>query len=313
MARLIGVSIGRNKRIYFFDEGNNTLKIGDNVIVETKMGQEFGTVKTATREIPDENIKQPLYKIVKKANEEDKKHQEKNEEEEKKAFDICKKKIAEHKLPMNLVEAKYLFDNSKLIFYFTADKRIDFRDLVKDLASIFRTRIELRQIIVRDEVKRLCGNGMCGRELCCASFLKKYDGVTIKMAKEQNLTLNASKITGACGRLMCCLKYEQNVYDEKMKRLPHPGAIVSTPEGKGSVESVETLREIVKVKLKDNNGEDFYRKYPAEDIKIIKDKKRESNNSNVNNETSSDEDIKELEKLEQMDKNDIKNSSDDNL
>ena len=161
MARLIGVSIGRNKRIYFFDEGNNTLKIGDNVIVETKMGQEFGTVKTATREIPDENIKQPLYKIVKKANEEDKKHQEKNEEEEKKAFDICKKKIAEHKLPMNLVEAKYLFDNSKLIFYFTADKRIDFRDLVKDLASIFRTRIELRQIIVRDEVKRLCGNGMC--------------------------------------------------------------------------------------------------------------------------------------------------------
>ena len=247
------------------------------------MGQEFGTVKTATREIPDENIKQPLYKIVKKANEEDKKHQEKNEEEEKKAFDICKKKIAEHKLPMNLVEAKYLFDNSKLIFYFTADKRIDFRDLVKDLASIFRTRIELRQIIVRDEVKRLCGNGMCG------------------------------KITGACGRLMCCLKYEQNVYDEKMKRLPHPGAIVSTPEGKGSVESVETLREIVKVKLKDDNGEDFYRKYAAEDIKIIKDKRRESNNSNVNNETSSDEDIKELEKLEQMDKNDIKNSSDDNL
>ena len=303
MARLIGVSIGRNKRIYFFDEGNNTLKIGDNVIVETKMGQEFGTVKTATREIPDENIKQPLYKIVKKANEEDKKHQEKNEEEEKKAFDICKKKIAEHKLPMNLVEAKYLFDNSKLIFYFTADKRIDFRDLVKDLASIFRTRIELRQIIVRDEVKRLCGNGMCGRELCCASFLKKYDGVTIKMAKEQNLTLNASKITGACGRLMCCLKYENEVYEEKIKRLPHIGAIVKTPDGVGEVEQVEILAERIKVKIK--NGEDYnYKKFEFKEIKVIKDTEQEAYDAEEEIHKS------ELEELERMEEEDLKEGGD---
>ena len=312
MAKLIGVTVGRNKRIYFFDQGDLDLKIGDNVIVETKMGKEFGTVKTATREIPDEKIKEPMKKVIKKADEEDKKHQAQNEIEEKKALEICKQKIKEHNLPMNLVDAKYLFDNTKLIFYFTADSRIDFRELVKDLASVFRVRIELRQIIVRDEVKRLCGNGVCGRELCCATFLNKYDGVTIKMAKEQNLALNTSKITGACGRLMCCLKYEQNVYDEKMKRLPHPGAIVDTPEGRGTVETVETLREIVKVKLKDDSGEDFYRKYPAEEIKIIKDKKKDASSSdNQNQEQGSEEDIKELEKIEQMDQNDIKNSSAD--
>lgn len=307
MIKVAGVSFRENGRTYFFNPNGIDVKLGDKVIVETKMGKEFGIVKIVNREIDDKKLKDPLKNIIKIASKEDEKHHKDNLKEEKKAFDICLKKIKEHKLEMNLVEARYLFDNSKLLFYFTAENRIDFRDLVKDLASIFKTRIELRQISVRDQVKRLGGNGVCGRELCCCTFLKDFDGASIKMAKEQNLSLNASKITGNCGRLMCCLKYEQNVYEEKMKNLPHPGAIVKTDEGEGVVDSVEVLKEIIKVKLKDEEGNNYFKKYDPKDLKIIKDNKKNSN------EEGSEEDIKELEKIEQMDKFDKKNASDDDV
>lgn len=306
MTKIVGISFKANGKIYFFKINNFDIKMGDLVIVETKMGKELGKVRTSIREIDETKIKDPLKDIIKIATKEDIKHQEQNEAEEKKAFDICKKKILEHKLEMNLVEVKYLFDNSKLIFYFTADNRIDFRELVKDLAGIFRTRIELRQISTRDEVKRLGGCGACGRELCCCSFLKNNDGATIKMAKEQNLSLNSSKITGVCGRLMCCLKYEENVYTEKLKKLPHVGAIVETNEGEGVVESIETLKEIIKVKLKDDDGENYYRRFPASDIKVIKDTKKSNKN-----EYGEDEDLAELQKIEELDKRDKKNASED--
>ena len=204
---------------------------------------------------------------------------------------------------MDLVEAKYLFDNSKLIFYFTAENRIDFRELVKDLASIFKTRIELRQISTRDQVKMLGGCGVCGRELCCCTFLKSFEGATIKMAKEQNLSLNASKITGNCGRLMCCLKYEENVYKEKMKRLPHVGAIVKTEDGKGTVDSIEVLKEILTVKLTDEDGNLYSKKFNAQDVSILKDSKK------VQSEKEDEQEIKELEKIEELDKREQKNAS----
>jgi cell fate regulator YaaT (PSP1 superfamily) len=220
---------------------------------------------------------------------------------------ICKEKIAEHKLEMDLVEARYLFDRSKLMFYFTAEDRIDFRDLVKDLAAIFKTRIELRQIGVRDQVKRLGGNGPCGRELCCCSFLSDFDTVSIKMAKEQNLSLNASKITGLCGRLMCCLRYEQNVYDDKMKKLPHVGAIVKTEDGEGTVDQVEVLKEIIRVKLQDENENFYYKRFNAADVKIIKDNKRKASND----ENTTEEELAELKRIEAMDKYDNKNRTKD--
>lgn len=307
MIKVAGVSFRENGRTYFFNPNGIDVKLGDKVIVETKMGKEFGIIKILNREIDEKKLKDPLKNILKLASKEDEKHHKDNLKEEKKAFDICLKKIKEHKLEMNLVEARYLFDNSKLLFYFTAENRIDFRDLVKDLASIFKTRIELRQISVRDQVKRLGGNGVCGRELCCCTFLKDFDGASIKMAKEQNLSLNASKITGNCGRLMCCLKYEQDVYEEKMKHLPHPGAIVKTDEGEGVVDSVEVLKEIIKVKLKDEEGNNYFKKYDPKDLKIIQDNKKSIK------EDSSEEDIKELEKIEQMDKFDKKNASDDDV
>ena len=198
---------------------------------------------------------------------------------------------------MNLTEVEYKFDNSKIIFFFTADGRIDFRELVKDLAAIFKTRIELRQIGVRDEVKKIGGNGVCGRELCCCSFLDNFETVSIKMAKEQNVSLNPSKISGNCGRLMCCLKYEQEVYEDKLKRLPKIGAIVKTEDGEGTVDSIQTLREIIRVKFKD--GEDtFYKRYPASDIKIIKNIEKEEIDPE---EKEHEKELEELEKLEELD------------
>ena len=208
---------------------------------------------------------------------------------------------------MNLVEVRYIFDNSKLLFYFTADGRIDFRELVKDLASIFRTRIELRQIGVRDEIKRIGGNGICGRELCCCSFLNNFDTVSIKMAKEQNLSLNAAKITGYCGRLMCCLRYEQNVYEDKMKNLPKLGAIVSTENGEGVVEGIEVLNDILKVKLKDEDDNYYYKKFNAYDVKVIKEGKHEVESD------MTEEEIKELEEMEKMDKIDKENTNDEDI
>lgn len=307
MVKVVGVKFRKPGKIYFFNPGNLDLKNGDNVIVETTLGQEYATVVVNVRELPENKIEKDLKKIIRVANKEDKKHQEENVKNEKKAFDICLKKIKEHKLKMNLVEARYVFDNSKLLFYFTADGRVDFRDLVKDLAGIFKTRIELRQIGVRDEIKRMGGNGICGRELCCCSFLNNFDTVSIKMAKEQNLSLNAAKITGNCGRLMCCLRYEQNVYEDKMKKLPNIGAIVSTEDGEGTVEGIEVLNEVLKVKLKDEEDNYYYKKFNSSDVKVIKEGKREVQ------EELDEEELRELEEMEKMDELDKKNSNDEDM
>ena len=309
MVKAAGVRFSDNGRIYYFNPNNIELKVGDKVITETRMGPEFGTVVSLGKLVDETKGAEPLKKVLKLADEKDKKHQAENEKKNAEAFETCKKKIKEHNLEMTLTDAKYLFDNSKLIFSFTADNRIDFRDLVKDLASIFRTRIELRQISTRDEVKKIGGFGMCGRELCCCSFLKQFDGVSIKMAKEQSLSLDASKITGACGRLMCCLKYEQDVYTDILKTLPHPGALVRTAEdGEGTVESVEALRQVVRVKLKDEDGNNYFKKYKVDEVKVLKDTKK-----SISQEFASKEEMQELKKLEAMDKAEKKNSSGDEI
>lgn len=309
MVKAAGVRFSDNGRIYYFNPNNIELKVGDKVITETRMGPEFGTVVSLGKLVDETKGAEPLKKVLKLADEKDKKHQAENEKKNAEAFETCKKKIKEHNLEMTLTDAKYLFDNSKLIFSFTADNRIDFRDLVKDLASIFRTRIELRQISTRDEVKKIGGYGMCGRELCCCSFLKQFDGVSIKMAKEQSLSLDASKITGACGRLMCCLKYEQDVYTDILKTLPHPGALVRTAEdGEGTVESVEALRQVVRVKLKDEDGNNYFKKYKVDEVKVLKDTKK-----SISQEFASKEEMQELKKLEAMDKAEKKNSSGDEI
>ena len=309
MKKIVGVRFKKTGKIYFFDPGEIELKLGDSVIVETSLGKEIGIVSALNRMADESKLKEPLKQIIKIADKNDLKHQEENAKKEKEAFETCKKKIKEHNLDMELVEAKYLFDNSKLIFYFIAEGRVDFRDLVKDLAGVYKTRIELRQIGVRDQIKRLGGNGICGRELCCCSFLNDFDSVSIKMAKEQNLSLNTAKITGSCGRLMCCLKYEQNVYEDKMKNLPHIGAIVKTEEGEGTVDNVEVLREIVRVKFKDEDGSNYFKKFNISDIKVIKDSKKDD----LENEEVDAEELKELEKIEKMDAYDKKNASNDEV
>ncbi len=299
MKNIVGVRFKRPGKIYFFDPGELQIIGREFVIVQTTEGEEYGEVAIANRSIPDEKVVAPLKKVIRIANKKDKMHYEENKKKEKEAFEICKKKIKEHNLEMTLTDVEFKFDNSKVLFYFTADGRIDFRDLVKDLASIFKTRIELRQIGVRDEVKRIGGNGICGRELCCCSFLGNFETVSIKMAKEQNMSLNPSKISGNCGRLMCCLKYEQDVYEEKLSRLPKMGAIVKTEDGEGIVDGVETLKEKVRVKLKDSEGEYFYKKYDAKDIKIIK---NVSNHQIDPEEKEHLKELQELEKLEKLDK-----------
>ena len=304
MKNIIGVRFKKQGKIYFFDSGNIEIAPKDKVIVETSMGQELGEVVVNKRQFPDYKLNTQIKKIIRKADKKDLKHYEENKKKEKEAFKICKDKIKKYKLNMNLTDVEYKFDNSKILFYFTADGRIDFRDLVKDLASIFKTRIELRQIGVRDEVKRIGGNGICGRELCCCSHLSNFETVSIKMAKEQNLSLNPTKISGNCGRLMCCLKYEQDVYEEKLKKLQKVGAIVKTADGEGKVDSIETLKEIVKVKFKD--GDDyFYKKYNASDIKIIKNiEQREIDEEEK-------EHLKELEELEELEKIENENKQND--
>ena len=249
MKVIVGVKFRKLGKIYFFNPGNLHINLGTKVIVKTDNGEEFGEVVAKKKISYDSNLNNTLDKIVRIANYKDIKHAEENYKKELEAFKICEEKIKKLKLNMNLTEVEYSFDNSKLLFCFTADGRVDFRELVKELAAIFKTRIELRQIGVRDEVKKIGGNGICGRELCCCSFLNNFETVSIKMAKEQNMSLNPSKISGNCGRLMCCLKYEQEVYEEKLKKLPKVGAIVETEDGEGIVDSIETLREIVKVKL----------------------------------------------------------------
>ena len=260
------------------------------------MGEEIGKVVIDNKKVNEEKLANALKKVIRLATQKDLRQSEENKKKEPEALRICEQKIKMHKLDMRLIDVEYKFDNSKILFYFTAEGRIDFRDLVKDLASIFKTRIELRQIGVRDEVRRIGGNGICGRELCCCSFLGNFDTVSIKMAKEQNISLNPTKISGNCGRLMCCLKYEQDVYEEKIKRLPKVGAIVKTEDGQGVVEEVETLKEKVKVKIKD--GDDyFYKKYDSSDVKIIKNIERKK----IDPEEK--EHLKELEELERLDEN----------
>ena len=295
MKKVIGVRFKRPGKIYFFDPGKLEITKQDYVIVETASGEEYGEVVIANRMVKEEIVVTPLKKVIRIATPKDRKHYEENKRKEKEALSICLEKIKKHKLEMNLTDVEYKFDNSKLLFYFTADGRIDFRELVKDLAAIFKTRIELRQIGVRDEVKRMGGNGICGRELCCCSFLGNFETVSIKMAKEQNISLNPSKISGNCGRLMCCLKYEQDVYEEKLKKLPKVGAIVKTADGEGIVDRLETLKEKVNVKFKDGDGF-FYKKYDAKDVKVVK---------NAMSEKVDPEELehqKELEQLEELDK-----------
>ena len=274
MKDIVGVRFKKLGKIYFFNPKRLKLKKGDKVIVETAQGEEYGEVMIPNRVVSEDKIIEPLKLILRIANGRDHRHYKECRDLEKKAFEVCEKKIKEHKLDMTLTDVEVKFDNSKILFYFTADGRIDFRELVKDLAAIYKTRIELRQIGVRDEVRKIGGNGVCGRELCCCTFLNDFEAVSIKMAKEQNISLNPSKISGNCGRLMCCLKYESEVYEEKLKKLPHIGAIVKTEEGEGEIDSIETLKERVRVKIK--NGDDYiYRRYDVKDIKIIKDEEKE--------------------------------------
>lgn len=304
MKVIVGVRFKKSGKIYFFNPGNLHINLKNKVIVETALGEELGEVVAKKKLLTDNELNSPLKKVIRIANHKDIKHDEENKKKEKEAFKICEEKIRKLKLDMHLTEVQYTFDNSKLLFCFTADGRIDFRELVKELASIFKTRIELRQIGVRDEVKRIGGNGICGRELCCCSFLNNFETVSIKMAKEQNMSLNPSKISGNCGRLMCCLKYEQEVYEDKLKHLPKIGAVVQTEDGEGVVDSIETLKEIVKVKLKDDNDETYYKKYNASDLKIIK---------NADSEVIDDEEkenMAELQKLEALEEQDRKAEKD---
>ena len=269
MTKVIGVRFRTAGKIYFFAPGKLNIQTGDKVIVETARGVEFGTVVTGEKEVEDDKIMQPLKPVIRIATAEDKKKDAKNRDKEKEAFSICLEKIRKHGLEMKLIDAEYTFDNNKVLFYFTADGRIDFRELVKDLASVFRTRIELRQIGVRDETKIRGGIGICGRPLCCHTYLSEFAPVSIKMAKEQNLSLNPTKISGVCGRLMCCLTNEEETYEELNSHLPSNGDHVTTPEGlRGDVQSVNVLRQLVKVVVTLDNDEKEIREYKATELKF---------------------------------------------
>ncbi len=272
MAEVIGVRFKEVGKIYYFDPDGNTLKKGDRVIVETVRGVECGEVTMENREVSDDEIVKPLKKLIRSATPEDLETLERNKKKEKEAFDICEQKIESFALEMNLVDVECTFDGSKILFYFTADGRIDFRELVKSLAAVFRTRIELRQIGVRDEAKMLGGLGVCGRPFCCKTFLGDFQPVAIKMAKEQGLSLNPAKISGTCGRLMCCLKYEQDGYEYLLKVTPKVGAIVDTKEGKGTVVECNLLSGILKVQL-DSRPEAAPSVFTRRDVKIVRDGK----------------------------------------
>lgn len=270
MTEVIGVRFKEVGKVYYFDPDGTPLNKGDMVIIETSRGVECGEVATANREVEDSAIVHPLKKLIRIATAEDLRRVEENKKKEKRAFTICEEKIAAHKLDMKLVDVEYTFDNNKVLFYFTADGRVDFRALVKDLASVFRTRIELRQIGVRDEAKMLGGLGICGRPFCCSSFLGEFQPVSIKMAKEQGLSLSPVKISGTCGRLMCCLKYEQEAYSDLLKVTPKVGAIVNTPEGKGVVIDQNLITGILKVKM-DKSPAAAPQTFKAAEVKVIKD------------------------------------------
>ena len=271
MAEVIGVRFKEVGKVYYFDPNNQKLNIGDTVIVETARGIECGKIAMANKVVEDDDIVHPLKKLIRKATKEDFKRLEENQRKEKEALKICEKKIADHGLEMKLVDVEYTFDNSKILFYFTADGRVDFRALVKDLASVFRTRIELRQIGVRDESKMLGGLGVCGRPFCCSSFLGEFHPVSIKMAKEQGLSLSPTKISGTCGRLMCCLKYEQDAYTDLLKRTPKVGAIVKTPAGRGLVVETNLLSQTLKVKMDNTPDDAAPQSFRVKQVRVVKD------------------------------------------
>ena len=294
MIRVIGVRFRTAGKIYFFDPSGFEVIKGDHVIVETARGVEYGTVVCNPKDVEDDKVIQPLKPVIRIANERDDEQELQNKGKEKEAFNICLEKIKKHQLEMKLIDAEYTFDNNKVLFYFTADGRIDFRELVKDLAAVFKTRIELRQIGVRDETKIVGGIGICGRPLCCHSHLSEFIPVSIKMAKEQNLSLNPTKISGVCGRLMCCLKHEEETYEELNRRLPNVGDFVTTKDGlKGEVQSVNVLRQMVKV-IVENDDEKEIHEYNVDDLRFKRKHKKEKIQLSA-------EELKELEELEKQD------------
>jgi len=302
MIKVIGVRFRNAGKIYYFDPMSLEVRTGDHVIVETARGVEYGYVVLGCREVEDEKVVQPLKPVIRMATKADDEVEKRNHEKEKEAFKICKEKIRKHGLQMKLIDAEYTFDNNKVLFYFTADGRIDFRELVKDLASVFKTRIELRQVGVRDETKIVGGIGICGRTLCCHSYLSEFIPVSIKMAKEQNLSLNPTKISGVCGRLMCCLKNEEETYEELNSKLPNVGDFVTTDDGlKGEVHSVSVLRQLVKVVVTIKDEKEI-REYRVEQLKFKPRRRREK--AQVTDE--------ELRVLEALEKKEGKSKLDDN-
>ena len=299
MVKIIGVRFRNVGKIYYFNPKSFQMKPGDHVIVETARGVEYGTVVLGPKEVEDKQVVQPLKDVIRMATQKDDAKEESNRKKEKEAYQICVKKIRAHQLEMKLIDVEYTFDNNKILFYFTADGRIDFRELVKDLAAIFKTRIELRQIGVRDETKIMGGIGICGRSLCCHTFLSEFAPVSIKMAKEQNLSLNPTKISGVCGRLMCCLKNEEETYEWLNSKLPNIGDRVTTDDGfKGEVQSVSVLRQLVKVIVTLENDEKEIREYKVSQLKFRP--KRRRDKGNVND--------AELKALEAMDRKEGKSS-----
>jgi cell fate regulator YaaT (PSP1 superfamily) len=289
MEKVIGVRFKRVGKVYYFLPGKIQFKKGDNAIVETSRGKEYGEVVIAEKEVDLKDLSAPLKPVIRRANSKDDKKVEENQRKEKEAFELCEDKISKHGLDMKLVDVEYTFDNSKIVFYFTADGRVDFRDLVKDLAGIFKTRIELRQIGVRDEAKMLGGLGPCGRPCCCSCFLGDFNPVSIKMAKVQNLSLSPTKISGLCGRLMCCLNYEQAHYCESRKRMPKPGSTVETPEGEGVVLDNNAITEKVRVKITLPDETIDVRSFSLEDVKAqhARTGKKKENSHNIDKEVES--------------------------
>lgn len=301
MITIIGVRFRKAGKIYYFNPAKYKIKKGDHVIVETARGVEFGTVVLGPKKIMDDEVVQPLKPVIRVATAQDYKTEERNREKEKDAFRICQEKIQKHGLGMKLVDTEYTFDNNKILFYFTADGRIDFRELVKDLAAVFKTRIELRQIGVRDETKILGGIGICGRPLCCNTYLTEFVPVSIKMAKEQNLSLNPTKISGVCGRLMCCLKNEEEAYEELNSKLPNVGDRVETADGfKGEVQTVSVLKQMVRVVVTTENDEKEVKDYPVSELKFKPRRRRDRGNN--------EKEMAELRELEQLEKQDEKKS-----
>ena len=319
MTKVIGVRFRTAGKIYYFGPKDIEFKRADHVIVETARGVEYGTVVLPNMEVEDNKVTQPLKNVIRKATTDDDEREKRNREKEKDAYKVCQEKILKHGLEMKLINAEYTFDNNKVLFYFTADGRVDFRELVKDLAGVFRTRIELRQVGVRDETKILGGMGICGRPLCCHTYLSDFAPVSIKMAKEQSLSLNPTKISGICGRLMCCLQNEAEVYEELNRKLPRVGDIVTTPDGlKGEVRETNVLKQIVKVVVEIDDEKEL-REYAVTDLKFKprhkkdaddsgksqkqgkKGKNKDKFNKKTNEETEEERELEELERLEQND------------